>query len=130
MKTQYEAFKAKNPPGSQPAGTVSGGVPGGSGAAPPGTEENTISNEKPEVADVDYVETWKTSGTDPLPPPAWEGPGGSGSGRLPSGPGTEGEFRPEYEVWREPIITEHPVIWHGEKRKRARRGLGFGPRRG
>jgi len=135
MKTRYEAFKAKQPSGSRTGGTASGGtmpIHGGD-TAHPEQEESTGVKEETQPADLNWKDEWINAGTDLPPPKVWEIPGGSGSGSggLPGVPGSE-EFRPgEIEFIPEhPIPIEPPVFFHGEKRKRARRGQGFGPRRG
>ena len=134
MKTRYEAFKAKQPSGSRNGGTAAGsGTPFGGDAAHPEQEESTGVKEETRPADMNWNDEWKKAGTDLPAPKPWEIPGGSGSGSsgLPGVPGTE-EFKPgEIEFIPEhPIPIEPPVFFHGEKMKRARRGQGFGPRRG
>jgi len=134
MKTRYEAFKAKQASGSRTGGTASGGtmpIHGGDAAHPEQEESTGVKDTRP--ADMNWNDEWINAGTDLPAPKAWEIPGGSGSGSsgFPGGSGTE-EFRPgEVEtIGEHPIPIEPPPFFHGEKMKRARRGLGFGPRRG
>jgi len=136
MKTRLDAFKAKNPGFQFPRPPPP--VPGPIGGTVDGTSEQPIhdspgGNEPAPKADIDWTTEWNNAGTDLPAPKPWEIPGGSGSGSsgLPGAPGTE-EFRPgEIEIFPEhPIPIEPPPFFHGEKMKRARRGQGFGPRRG
>jgi len=137
MGARYEMFRAKyplfklqgfNPPVSGPIGQVGSTVDGTSEQAVHDTPGIT---EPATPADMDWLTEVHHAGTELPPPKVWEIPGGSGSGggSIPGGSG-EGESGVEPgHIYEEPIIHEIPPIIHGEKKKRARRGQGFGPRR-
>jgi len=137
MKTRLDVFKAKNPGFQFPRPPPP--APGPIGGTVDGTSELPVHDtpgvtEPAQPADIKYEDILRETRTELPPPKSWENPGGSGSGSswLPGGSGTEEEpgAGGEGHILEEPIIFEPPPIVHGEKMKRARRGQGFGPRRG
>lgn len=136
FRTKYPSFKFQGvyPPVSGPVGSV--GPVGGTldGTPAPSVHDVPGINEPAPPADMDFRQELENAGTKLPPAKSWDVPGGAGSvsNGIPGGSGIE-EVGPGHEggEFFEPVIPHEPApIFHGEKRKRARRGQGFGPRRG
>jgi len=131
MKTRYEAFDQKYPGLKNqrlrppPRGPVGRPVDSASDPSPPEAGNHAA------TADMDYLEVVKQHATPDVQLPAGMPPGEFGSVGGHAGGVLEGEpgsvYHPE-EAISHPIEAL-PPIFHGGKRKRARRGQGFGPRR-
>jgi len=129
MKTRYEAFDRKYP------GFKNQGLRPPPKGPMGGTVDGTTDPNQPEevkhdtVPDVDYHDIVKQNALPEIKLPPGVTPGGTGSGGGLPGI-IEGERPGEGIIPEEVIVPHEPIVFHpDEKRKRARRGQGFGPRR-